>query len=588
MYLSILRFGMLLTLTAGVPAAAQPELFFAAGVDSTGWAQAQSNADGHVLIESPQYPRGLWLHLVDDAGDALVGLQVEYQERPDSLVAIRCVDPVGAMRETLIWTRPEGDALRLTLKPKEAGDLPAGLSRMDWRIDPTAEALLEPVAEIRRVGWEAVAAFLRAHWQNQAGRVAVQFNARTLAIEVDHPEDVETLVTHLQQTQQPADAVLGTINLLAMQVFAGNLGLQEGAILLRIPLFDDPNLESVVRKALGRPQGPFTPEDFASLTELSAIRKSILSLAGIEYFAALRKLELYDNRITDLTPISQLNSLDTLSLGDNRIVDLTPISQLKSLKLLFLDSNQITDLTPINELNSLNALYLGGNPIVDLTPISQLKNLQGLRLSHNEIDDLTPISQLKSLNTLYLGGNRIVDLTPISQLKSLNTLYLGGNRIVDLTPISQLKSLNTLHLGGNRIVDLTPISQLKNLQHLFLNRNRIVDLNPLNQLKSLQHLRLAENRIVDLTPISQLKNLQYLFLNRNRIVDLTPISQLDSLKHLRLSRNPITDLGPLVAHSGLGDGDEVYLESIILSDQALTEHIPALKARGVTVYYTSQ
>ena len=567
MYLSILRLGMLLTLAAlGVPAAAQPELFFAAGVDSTGWAQARSNADGHVLIESPQYPHGLWLHWVDDAGDALAGLQVEYQERPDSLVVIRCVDPVGAMRETLIWTRPEADALRLTIKPKEAGDLPAGLSRMDWRIDLTAETLLEPVAEIRRVGWEAVAAFLRAHWQNQAGRVAVQFNARTLAIEVDHPEDIETLVAHLQQTQQPADAALGTINLLAMQVFAGNLGLQEGAILLRIPLFDDPNLESVVRKALGRPQGPFTPEDFASLTELSAIRKSILSLAGIEYFAALRKLVLYGNLITDLTPIGQLKSLDTLGLGENRIVDLTPISQLNSLKLLSLAYNQIIDLTPLNELKSLNALYLGENRIVDLTPISQLKNLRFLELSHNETDDLTLISQLNSLEWLGLSGNQIDDLTPISQLKNLNRLWLSHNEIDDLTPVSQLK----------------------NLQDLFLSRNRIVDLNPLNQLKSLQHLRLDENRIVDLTPISQLKNLQYLFLNRNRIVDLNPISQLDSLKHLRLSRNPITDLSPLVAHSGLGDGDEVYLESIILSDQALTEHIPALKARGVTVYYTSQ
>ena len=67
-------------------AIAQTELFFATGVDSTGWAQAQSNADGHVLIESPQYPRGLWLHLVNEAGDALAGLQVEYQGRPDSLV----------------------------------------------------------------------------------------------------------------------------------------------------------------------------------------------------------------------------------------------------------------------------------------------------------------------------------------------------------------------------------------------------------------------------------------------------------------------------------------------------------------------
>ena len=156
MYLSILRLGMLLTLAASVPAAAQPELFFAAGVDSTGWAQAQSNADGHVLIESPQYPRGLWLHLADDAGDALAGLQVEYQGRADSLVAIRCVDPVGAMRETLVWTRPEGDALRLTLQPEEEDDLPEGLSSIDWQIDASVESRLDPVDETRLTGWEAV------------------------------------------------------------------------------------------------------------------------------------------------------------------------------------------------------------------------------------------------------------------------------------------------------------------------------------------------------------------------------------------------------------------------------------------------
>ena len=565
---TILRFGMILTLAAGVPAAAQPELFFAAGVDSTGWAQAQSNADGHVLIESPQYPRGLWLHWVDDAGDALAGLQVEYQERPDRLVAIRCVDPVGAMRETLVWTRPEGNALRLTLKPKEAGDLPAGLASIDWQINPSVEALLDPVEETRLVGGEAVAAFLRARWQDQAGRVAIQLDASaSFAVELDRPEAIETLVAHLQQVLQSAEAALGAINPLKMQmqVFAGNLGLQEGVI-LRVSLFDDPNLERMVRAALGRPQGPFTPEDFATLTELGAGGQDIRSLAGIEYFAALLTLGLRCNQITDLTPLNQLKNLNTLYLYDN----------------------QITDLTPLNQLKNLNTLYLYDNQITDLTPLNQLKNLQWLILGDNQIVDLTPLNQLKNLNRLYLGGNRIVDLTPISQLKNLQGLRLSDNEIDDLTPISQLKSLNRLYLGDNRIVDLTPISQLKNLQELHLYRNRIDDLTPISQLKNLQYLLLNGNRIVDLNPISQLKNLQYLFLNRNRIVDLNPISQLDSLKHLRLSRNPITDLSPLVAHSGLGDGDEVYLESIILSDQALTEHIPALKARGVTVYYTSQ
>ena len=541
MYLSILRLGMLLTLAAGVPAAAQPELFFAAGVDSTGWAQAQSNADGHVLIESPQYPRGLWLHWVDEAGDALAGLQVEYQERPDSLVVIRCVDPVDAMRETLIWTRPEGDALRLTLKPKEAGDLPAGLASIDWQIDPSVESLLDPVEETRLIGWEAVGAFLRERWQNQAGRVAVQFNARTLAIEVDYLEDVETLVEHLQQAQQPADAALGEISPLKMQmqIFAGNLGLQlQEGVILRVSWFDDPNLERVVREALGRPQGLFTPEDFATLTGLWASWQDIRSLAGIEYFAALITLDLEVNRIVDLTPLNQLKNLNTLDLSHNQIVDPTPISQLKNLNTLDLSRNQIDDLTLLNQLKNLNTLDLWGNQIVDLTPISQLKNLNALYLSQNQIVDLTPISQLKNLDTLGLGHNQIVDLTPLNQLKNLNALWLGRNQIVDLTPISQLKNLNTLDLWGNQIVDLTPLNQLKNLNTLDLSRNQIVDL----------------------TPISQLKNLSMLYLSRNQIVDLTPLNQLKNLQRLTLYNNP-------------------------LSDQALTEHIPALEARGVSVHY---
>jgi len=72
MHLSIRSEILLAVAALGVSAAtAQTELYFATGVDSTGRALAQSNADGHVLIESPQYPRGLWLHLVDEAGDAL-------------------------------------------------------------------------------------------------------------------------------------------------------------------------------------------------------------------------------------------------------------------------------------------------------------------------------------------------------------------------------------------------------------------------------------------------------------------------------------------------------------------------------------
>jgi hypothetical protein len=40
-----------------------------------------------------------------------------------------------------------------------------------------------------------------------------------------------------------------------------------------------------------------------------------------------------------------------------------------------------------------------------------------------------------------------------------------------------------------------------------------------------------------------------------------------------------------VNNSGMDDGDEVWLEDNPLSDTSIYEYIPALKERGVTVYY---
>ena len=476
---AILRLGILLTLAAlgTSTATAQTELFFATGVDSTGWAQAQSNADGHVLIESPQYPRGLWLHLADEAGDALAGIQVEYQGRPDSLVAIRCVDSVGRVRETLVWTRPEGDPLFLTLKPRETADLPAGLVPIDWQIDPTAVSL-EPVVETQLESWEAIEAFLRAHWQGQAGRVAVQFNGSTstsLAVKLDHLKVIETLVVHLQQTQQLAAVALGETTTLYLQIFEGGFALQ-GGVILYIPLFfEDLELERSVRMALGRPQGPITRYDVAFLTSLRAGGYRFHpSLAEFKYFVALQLLQLGNNQLVDLTPLAHLTNLTDLHLG----------------------SNQLVDLTPLAHLTNLTKLDLSYNQIADLTPLASLTNLWWLELHHNQIADVTPLAHLTNLIELDLGGNH-VDLTSLAGLNNLQTLVLWGNQITDLTLLSHLNNLTELYLGGNQIEDLSP----------------------------------------------------------------------------------------LVANPGLSEGDVVDLRGNPLRDKALTEQIPALRARGVEVIY---
>ena len=493
-----------LTTLGASAATAQTELYFATGVDSTGRALAQSNADGRVLIESPQYPRGLWLHLVDESGDALAGLQVEYQGRPDSLVAIRCVDPAGEMRETLIWTRPDGDPLRLMLNQKEAADLPAGLIPIDWQIDPAAEVLLELEEETRLKGWEAVAAFLRERWQGQTGQVTVQFEAKILAVELDHPEVIEPLVTYLQQLQASAGDRLGESTALIVQTVklsAGHLGLWERVIFYYVPLFADANLEKEVREALGQPQGRLTLGDIASLTRIWARNKSIISLVGLENCTALQ----------------------SLWLSSNQIVDLTPMANLTNLKELSLDTNQ---------------------KLADIRPLANMINLEDLHLNNNY---------------------RITDWGPLANLNNLQRLGLN-NTLADWGPLANLNNLQSLWLGSNHISDVTPLASL-------------------NNLRTLRTLSLYSNRISDVTPLASLNNLEILDLRYNQITDVTPLLGLTRLSRLNLEDNRIEDLAPLVANTGLSEGDEVHLIDNPLSDQALTEHIPALKARGVTVRY---
>ena len=255
------------------------------------------------MIESPEYPRGLWLHVADEAGQALAGIQVDYHGLPNGLVALRCVDPAGLRREMLLWTLPQGDPLRLTLQPREPADLPAGLTPIDWHIAPAAEARLEPVAATRLTGWEPVEAFLRTRWQGRSGRVAVLLYAGTsLAVDLDHPQAVGMLRAYLQQLYQLEGITLGKGTRLNVQVYKGSPTLVEGVTLFIAYFFEDAALEAAVRQQLRRPQGPITRQDVDSLTKLkSASNKAIHSLSGLEHFTALRRLYLGHNPLVDVS-----------------------------------------------------------------------------------------------------------------------------------------------------------------------------------------------------------------------------------------------------------------------------------------------
>lgn len=125
--------------------------------------------------------------------------------------------------------------------------------------------------------------------------------------------------------------------------------------------FPDPNLEAVIRDAIGKPAGPIYDIDLAPLVVLSASHASIEDLTGLEYCNQLADLDLGWNQISDLSPLAGLANLTVLDLQDNQISDLSPLPGLADLTHLDLEDNQITDIGPL-----VANTGVGSSDLVDL------------------------------------------------------------------------------------------------------------------------------------------------------------------------------------------------------------------------------
>jgi len=304
---------------------------------------------------------------------------------------------------------------------------------------------------------------------------------------------------------------------------------KEGGRIVHAKVFPDRNLETVIREAIDKPEGPITKSDLEGVTELEAPDNNIRDITGIEQCVNLEKLNL--GYVTE----------ETGWKSSNEIEDISPLEGLTSLTELVLFDNEITDITPLSNLTKLTRLFLGLNEITDITPLSNLTNLRELSLSENRIRDITPLSNLTRLTGLGLDANEISDITPLSNLTKLTFLRLSDNPISNITLLSNLTKLTILESGRNQIVNITPLYSLTNLTMLIL----------------------PDNQITDITPLSNLTNLTKLWIWRNNI----------------------SDIQPLVENKGIGEGDEVNLKRNPLNDGAYDVHIPALQDRGVKVLF---
>ena len=291
---------------------------------------------------------------------------MEYQGRADSLVVIWSVDPSGLRQETLLWRRPAGDPLRLTLKAGDPAHLPAGLASIDWRIDPDGEGplTLDPVDGPLLSGWRDLRAFLQERWQGRTGRVAVQVDSTALAVDLAHPEAVDRLVDYLQDQSRrslgEARAPLVQV-LLSPYAFDRSLALLADSIVLNayVVLVPGSELEQWALWSLSRSSGPVTLSEAAAVTRLVAPGRDIVDVGPLAALIGLELLNLRDNGIVDVSPLASLTSLEWLELGSNDIVDVGPLASLTSLKELHLRRNDIVDVGPLASLTGLKELWLG-------------------------------------------------------------------------------------------------------------------------------------------------------------------------------------------------------------------------------------
>jgi Leucine-rich repeat (LRR) protein len=131
-------------------------------------------------------------------------------------------------------------------------------------------------------------------------------------------------------------------------------------------------------------------------------------------------------------------------------------------------------------------------------------------------------------------------------------------------------------------------ADMARLTDLDASNRGIQNLSGLEYAINLQGLDLSFNQISDISPLANLTNLQFLHLLSNQISNISPLANLTNLQYLLLDSNQISDISPLISNTGLGQGDEVYLQNNPLdltpgSDDM--QNIQILQSRGVIVYY---
>ena len=236
-----------------------------------------------------------------------------------------------------------------------------------------------------------------------------------------------------------------------------------------------------------------------------------------------------------------------------------------------------------SDVDTVIQIIAEGLGISSLSGLEYFTSLQNILMMNNDISDLTPLGGLTQLWGVHVSVNNISDISPLAGNTTITQLHLGQNPITDIGPTATMTSLEQLVLTETAVTDFSPLYGLPHLSDILFNSCNLTDVSFVSNLTHLRIAVISFNQISSLAPFSGLTALEALGLDYNQISDIGPLAGLVNLKYLYLRHNQISDIQPLVNNSGIGSGDEVYLNNNPLSPQSVDTLIPALEARGVTV-----
>lgn len=237
-----------------------------------------------------------------------------------------------------------------------------------------------------------------------------------------------------------------------MQVTRAATSADFVAILDPIPIeFEDPALESAVRKAIGKTTGQLISTDVMHLGQLDAPQRKISRLGGVEYLVNLRHLYLSRNQVSDISPLAGLSKLTDLDLRWNQVSDISALGESTRIRTLDLRWNEISDLSALAGLSELLYLFMECNRVSDISALAGSTDMQWLSLTDNLVCDISALKGLTCLQYIWLDSNLIDDISAL-----VENSYLGNGVYVDLrhnrldlsTDSDDMQNINALIARG--------------------------------------------------------------------------------------------------------------------------------------------